>query len=475
MADSGGLAGGTDARRSSGVGHRARRFATVALIASAALSITAPARANGRFPQAQTVVTVPGGDGSTAFLRTTFGILVSRDAGKRWRWICERALGYDGQWDPPIAATRDGRLWVGLEGGLTSTRDGCEVEPAPELAGETVKDLTTDARGETLYAITGAPGKKSFVWRRSPGKRFERLAGMDETNFMTIEVAPSLPSRVYVSGQSYSTIRGQIFRSDDGGATLESDVGDGGLSSSGLVADGPFFIAAVDPQDPSRLLVRHLHAKGSDLLSSRDGGKTFKNVLSMTSAMFGFAKSADGKTYWAGSGLAEHGIFRSTDRGERFEVVSQHAVLCLHSAGPGALFVCENPLALGAPAIAVSRDDGRSVTPLARFTDVEGPVACDVPDARASLCAWPEMQALFTAPPPAEVVDAGRPRRSKRDGGTGDAGAGGSAPRRSSCGCGLIGADRSTTDLPLLIAGLLSLLMRARSRVGRGSKAIQQA
>ncbi|MBA3780037.1 MAG: pseudouridine-5'-phosphate glycosidase [Chloroflexi bacterium] len=58
---------------------------------------------------------MPSSDGSTIFLRATFGILVSRDAGKTWQWICERALGYEGSWDPPIAVTRDGRLWVGLD------------------------------------------------------------------------------------------------------------------------------------------------------------------------------------------------------------------------------------------------------------------------------------------------------------------------------------------------------------------------
>jgi hypothetical protein len=362
-----------------------KRAATLALILS--VFTIRSARANGRFPEAQLIESVPG-DPNTLFLRATFGILVSHDAGKSWHWICERSLGYEGQWDPPIAATRDGRLWVGLEDGLVATRDGCSVEAAPELDGQTVKDLTTDPRGETLWAITGAPGKRSYVWRRS--SKWERLAGMDETNFMTIEVAPSQPSRVYVSGQPYSTIRGQIFRSDDGGATLRGAKND-------LAAEGPFFIGAVDPKDPNRLLIRHLHAKGSDLLLSRDGGKTFANVLSITSAMFGFAKNAEGTTYWAGSGLADHGLFRSTDRGEHWSAVAKEGVLCLHQAPGDGLFACANALTVGAPAIAVSHDEGKSFTPLARFADIRGPVECPTGDARASLCAgsWPAMKTLF--------------------------------------------------------------------------------
>ncbi|MBX3259915.1 MAG: hypothetical protein KF782_09505 [Labilithrix sp.] len=330
-----------------------------------------------------------------------------------------------------------------------------------------MKDLTTDPRGETLWAITGAPGKTSYVWRRSPGKKFERLAGMEETNLMTIEVAPSSPERVYLSGQPNSTIRGQVFRSVDGGATFTTAKND-------LEADGPFFIGAVDPRDPDRMLIRHLHGKGSDLLLSRDGGRTFSNVLTMTSAMFGFAKSRDGATYWAGSGLAEHGLFRSTDRGEHFEVVSKSGVLCLHSAAPDALFACENALTPGAPAIAVSRDRGATLTSLARFADIEGPVACASPDARASLCSgsWPEMKALLS---PALDAGAPAPRPKRRDAGAGDrAGVdegGAPPPRRSTCGCEVVGyAPPDTPDPRWLIAGAFALIVRSRSSRLRGSK-----
>jgi hypothetical protein len=420
-----------------------------ALVFIAVVTRCITANANGRFPEAQTFESVPGSDGKTIFLRTTFGVLVSRDRGQRWRWICERSLGYDGQWDPPIAVTRDGRLWVGLEGGLLSTTtDGCEVERTPELEGHTVKDLTTDPRGETLWAITGAPGKRSFVWRRDPGKAFERLAGMDDTNLMTIEVAPSRPGLVYVTGQPYTTIRGQIFRSDDRGATFANE------SAAALVADGPLFIGSVDPLDPQRILLRHLHAKGSDLYLSKDGGRTLTNVLTMASAMFGFTKTADGKSIWAGSGLAEHGIFRSTDRGEHFDVVSKHGVLCLHAAASDALFVCENAFTPGAPAIGLARDGvGRTITPIAKFTDIDGPVACEGGDARASLCAgsWPEMQAVLSPSPSPSVSPAASAMP--------DAGPSPAAPPRRSCGCDAVGASNGGSEAWLVVAVALGVVV----------------
>jgi hypothetical protein len=447
----------------------------VTLVTLAFICTTGPARANGRFPQAQAIESVPGSDGSTIFLRATFGILVSRDAGKSWRWICERALGYDGTWDPPIAVTHDGRLWVGLERGLVSTLDGCTVDTATELAGEQVKDLTVDPKGETLWVLTGAPDKRGAIWRRSPVRdggtaKWERMGQLPEDiNPMTIEVAPSRSSRIYVTGQPYGTVRGWLWKSDDGGKTVSGAKND-------VANTGPFFIAAVDPKDPNRVLVRHLHTTGSTVLVTPDGGKTFKEVLSMESAMFGFAKSPDGLTYFAGSGLPEHGIYRSTDRGEHFERVANHGLLCLHDAPGERLFVCENPATLGGPGIALSTDRGRTVSTIATFADIQGPVACEgtpaamAPDAAGGLCAdaWPEMRAAVLP------RDAGA--RAGRDGGAIDGGndAGSTidpAPaRRSTCGCTVVGASRSAADLALLTTGLLPLVVWGRARRRRGSR-----
>lgn len=449
---------------------------TLALVCS-----TRDARANGRFPLAQAFESVPGSDGSTIFLRTTFGILVSRDAGASWQWICERALGYDGSWDPPIAVTRDGRLWVGLERGLVSTLDGCTTDTAPELDGEQVKDLTVDAKGETLWALTGAPEKAGAIWRRSAadgGAKWQRMGTMPPNiNPMTLEIAPSRPSRIYVTGQPYGTVRGWLWRSDDGGKTITGAAND-------LEHSGPFFIAAVDPKDPNRVLLRHLHTTGSTVLVTADGGKTFKEVLAMDSAMFGFAKSPDGLTYYAGSGLAKDGIFRSIDRGEHFERVSNHGVLCLHdapAAGGTRLFVCENPTTLGGPAIGLSRDRGATVATIATFGDIRGPIACSAdagegPDAGGGVCAaaWPEARVAILPRAPRSVAPEG--------GASGDAdgsrGAASTTPqevptRRSTCGCRVVGNPEKPLDHAWLTTGLLPLVLWARARSRRGSRPAQ--
>ena len=420
------------------------------------------AGANGRFPKAQALVTRPGSDGRELYMRATFGVMRSTDGGASWRWMCEPSLGYDGTWDPAIAVTRDGVLWVGLPDGLAYTRDGCDVTRVPELAGETVKDLTTDPAGQRVWAITSAEGRRSFVWSGTPVKgdaggaplRWERQgAGLEDMHLMTVEVAPSRPARVYVTGQPFGTVRGRLLASDDGGRTWT-----GGVNT--LADDGPLFIAAIDPKRPDRVFVRHLHLAGSDLLVTPDRGKTLSHVLRIKSSMLGFAKSADGATYWAGSGLPEDGVYRSDDRGEHFAPVGHTGVLCLHADGPR-LFNCANPFTLGGYALGLSEDRGVTFKPVSGFADIAGPVACAGPDGGTCARTWPETRAFI-------VPDAGAPSASTPSASSSatpsDAGPPAPSAPSSRCGCWVVGGPNRGVDLGVLIGGLSLAALRARRR-----------
>lgn len=357
---------------------RHARYNVVVLRRALAIAIlvaltTGQARANGRFPEAQAIET----SGDAVYLRTTFGLLVSRDRGRTWHWICERALGFEGSWDPPIATTRDGRLWVGLEDGLVRTADGCHFEREPLLEGATTKDLAAD--GDALWAITGRPGERSHVWRIEPD-HVERRAGLD-ANLLTIEGSAK---DVYLTGQPYASTKGQIFRSTDEGRTF--------ARPSSYEGQGPLFLGAVDGQ---RLFVREISSGASSLLVSADAGRSFRMAVATRSSMYGFAKH--GHDVWVGAGVPEQGVHVSTDDGERFRPFAWQGVLCLHASADGDLYACQNAFTLGTPAIAVARGGGK-LEPLARFSDVKGPVAC-----HEAVCgpAWPALAAKF------EVAEAG--------------------------------------------------------------------
>jgi hypothetical protein len=407
------------------------------LLTVLALYTPAVARANGRFPKAQAIATVPGGDGRTIWLRATFGLLVSRDAGATWDWTCEQALGFSGTWDPPIAATKDGRLWAGLPNGLRIV-DGCEGRDVRELAGELVADVSVEQSLDRVALVTSTPGKPSYVWRqKKPGAPFERLGnGVPGLSFDTIEVARSNARRLYATASPVGAgKRAHLFRSDDGGTTLlEIDVP--------LEKDGRLLISAIDPEDDKRVLLRHSNASGTDLLLSTDAGATFKAVLHTSSSMFGFA--GDGTVYYAGAGDAAEGVFRSRDRGETWERTATQGVLCLHVDGPR-LFACSNPYTLGGWAAAISTDRGASFRPLATFEDARGPVPCDAGAVASCAAYWPEVRAQITA-----RVDGGSPARAEPDAA--------SAPRavapaagRKGCGCDMHAEGSAPGALAILL------------------------
>lgn len=428
-----------------------RLVSLLALLTLLAGYTPTPAFANGRFPRAQQITSVPG-DGQRLFLRATFGILFSKDGGASWRWVCEQALGFTGAWDPPIAATKDGRLYVGLTDGLRSTVDGCSFTDATELHGELVSDLSSDGAG--VWAATSTPQKPAFLWRKRGAEPFRRVGtGVTGFYFDTLDASLSRPSRLYVTGvETGKPVGAHLFRSDDGGVTLTE-------LHPKLPTAGRLFLAAVDPKDDKRILVRQLSEQGSDLLLSTDAGESFVTALHMKGAMFGFARSSDGTTVWAGSGDAEDGLYRSTDRGATFTQVAKTTIFCLHRAAD-ALLTCSNPFTDGGYAIGASTDEGATVRPIAQFADIAGPVPCD--GGAGEKCQgneWRVMHATLTTPtssPSASVAPPGDASPGPPDAGSvPDAGA-----RTSRCGCTVVGQPGGFP----LAALLVPVLMLARRR-----------
>src|SRR5262245_12927572 len=91
---------------------------SVAVAASVGLAATT-AHANGRYPEANQLVVDRGGDPARLVLRTTYGLVQSTDAGKTWRWICEDAIGYSGEWDAPIGIAGDATILAGTPSGIS--------------------------------------------------------------------------------------------------------------------------------------------------------------------------------------------------------------------------------------------------------------------------------------------------------------------------------------------------------------------
>lgn len=447
-----------------------RAIAFFLLIAAFAGYTTRSAYANGRFPLAQQLIVAPRsatppGAPPLLVLRSTFGLLVSRDGGRTFRWVCEQTFGYSGTWDPPLAFGKDGTLYVGLESGLAYTRDFCKVSRVPELEGETVKDLSVDSAGVALV-VTTTPGRPSALFRGVAGGRFERGGkGLEDMYIVTVDAAPSRPSRVYVSGQPNGTLKGRLFRSDDGGRRF---VAHDQVRSH----DGAYFLIGVDPKNPDRVLSRFLHLEGSEVALSEDAGKTTRTVLSIPSAMYGAAISPDGARVWAGSGLPADGVFLSNDRGRTFARASHVGVQCL-TATDAALYQCANPFTLGGPALGASTDDGASFRTLSSFANVEGAEPCDgrlkgpcgesYLEVRATLAPWRDAGADEAGAGAADEAGVGSDAGSAVGGPGSEPGE--AAPRRGR-GCLCVGAPGTAPgggwDLAIAtaVAGLAGLARR---------------
>jgi photosystem II stability/assembly factor-like uncharacterized protein len=236
-----------------------------ALLALAAGLASPEARANGRFPRADQLVVVPG-RADELVLRTTFGLLLSSDAGETWDWVCERAIGFSGIQDPSLAVMPNGVVLVGLLEGLAQSSDrGCSwsiaATPARELP---IVDLSARREApshavalawEQQPATATAPGYRArFFATPDGGESWQAQGtGIDPSVLvLTLDVAPSDPHRLYASGIRGGTQRtAALFVStDDGQSWSERPVPFDARNEQGL------YIAAVDPVTADRVYLR---------------------------------------------------------------------------------------------------------------------------------------------------------------------------------------------------------------------------
>lgn len=399
-----------DSRRSPMAPPKALAAAITAL--SLALAAAPPtARANGRFPTAQHVVVGPGAASNVIALRTTFGILLSRDEGRTFVWLCEEGMFFplvpSLNFDAPVEVASSGSVVFGYEDGIRHTSDACKADDARNTAHRVFSDLTADPTGRILYAVEAAQGMPNAVYRGDGDDyNFTRMgAGVRDVLFDTIEVAPSDPMRLYLTGRSAESFATVFYRSDDGGATLTPITPDGGAADS-------LWVSGVDPTRPDTVYVRAAIGLGTELRRSLDGGRSFRPVASTPDPMLGFAISDDGRTVWVGSIGA--GLLRSDDGGETFRQVNRLPVLCLRQHA-NTLWACSDwintPFALGR-----SSDQGATFTAVVTFSNFAsfvGPPSCETRSEGADVCVerWPPLRRSLES----SEVDGGAPDAGRRD------------------------------------------------------------
>lgn len=395
------------------------------------------AHANGRYPKADQLLVAPDAPESIV-VRTTFGILVSRDSGRNWDWICERAVGYSGVQDPTIGLMAQGTIVASLSEGIARSEDGgCNwAFSAAPLSGSPVIDLSVrQAEPRQAVALVWDAQRVGYSSRillsDDEGRSFHPYGNPIDSSVLvtTLDTAPTNPHRVYASGtRSAEGVRSAfLFRSDDDGEHWNEYQ----LPFDPKLEQG-VYIAAVAPQDADTVYVRTSSATVGRLLVSHDGGGRF--AVAYSGSLLSFALSPDGKRLYLGG---EDGLYSGLTSNLSFEPRARVRVLCL-AATADTLYACSDEHS--GFTVGASRDGGFAFEPLLHLKTVRGPLACNASECEGD---WPLVRTQLGIPD-GDESDAGA------DNGDGGATSGSSTGNAGSSDAGLEGEAGRSSQRPQL-------------------------
>ena len=411
-----------------------RCLAATAAVLGLALA-PAPALGNGRPPLTNGVHFQPG-DNHSIYVATTFGLLISRDDGCSFRWVCEDNMQYGGNFDPKYRIAADGAIFATTYTGLRVSRDGgCSFATATSeapagdpgrIAGAWIDGIDIGPTGD-VWVATSDSGKPNDIYRSTDNGRTFAPSGLQSPVvwWKSIRVAPTRAQRVYATGyqvagtlpdggQSPPTTH--LVISDDTGAHWQESP----LTGVQFGAMPLVYVLGVDPSNPEALLMSSSLANGPGdrLYRSIDGGLSWTDVLDTTSPIVDLEIEQSGSVRVATLNAQS---FVSTDRGAAFSAMTGAPQLaCIGQRSDGALFGCGANWEPDFMAVAKSTD-GATWTKQFRFVELAGPVDCPVGTAERDTCGgqWPAQQEKFGskapvcgAPPPADDIPPPPPRRA---------------------------------------------------------------
>jgi photosystem II stability/assembly factor-like uncharacterized protein len=430
---------------------------TAAAVVATMLGLASPARANGRYPAAGQIVVDPA-DPTHIVVEATYGLLATRDGGEHWAWICEQGVGFSSEEDPAVALTSDGSGIVGVVEGLFVTHgDGCAWAPASALAQRPVLDdatLATTPSSAVAIAWGSITDTTTSLFRSDDDAVTWAQAGADlPAGFsgVTVDVAPSDPMTVVVSGSFADGTAGLEISTDGGSSWTASTV-------PGAVALRPPYLSAIDPSSPETLYVRVPGVTADALLVTHDGGATWTTAFQGMGGLFGFALSPDGATVLVGG--TKDGVWRASTSDLTFSKVSPLGVLCLAWAAAG-VYACADERTDGFT-VGLSTDTGATYTAVMHRADLTGPLACDAGTSVGAVCPslWPATECVIGA----AACDA-----SPGDTGVTETSAP-PPPAHRACACGEAPGQGSRDAAPLALALAAASGRWASSRTRRPSR-----
>lgn len=368
----------------------------IPLLLVGALACAVPALANGRYPAAGLLAAHPS-DANLLALRTTYGLIVTDDAGAHWRWICEEAVPFAGQLDPFVVFAGNGNLLLTSAVGLRTTRSGaCTWNGwAQPLANTTFSgvDLARDpTQGTRVVALVHAPGLPDrAVVTLDGGESWQPLGNPLPAGHEALTLDVATGGRLYASTRTTtSKLEHWVLRSDDGAQTWSIlPFAPMGTTVSEVSA---IWLGGVAPGGPERLWIRAQAESGDELWQSDDGGVAWTSRFKTNNKLLGFAVSPDGQQLAVGVPGDTGGLWRGTTSGGVLQRVNAQPIRCLTWA-PQGLYACSDEATSGFT-LGVSQDGGATLAPLYRSEGLT-PHQCANNATAMCLASWPFIQTLL--------------------------------------------------------------------------------
>jgi len=345
------------------------------------------ARADGAFPDAQTVL-LPPDRPQQIIVAANFGLVFSEDGGAHWQYSCESQATTNGRLYS-LGAPPDDRIFSLSDFGIATTSDrGCVWRlGAGPFEGGLVLDYFADPSDPAhVLAVAEPPALSGLM----PAQLFEsRDGGLDYGTILHpgvaaggisgVEIARSDPRAIYVAlfetSAADALTHPRLARTADAGVSWET------VDLEPMLGTSRVTIAAVDPNDARRLYLR-VAGTGADgrsvdsIAVSADGGETFTRPVNLSGGkLMTFIARANGTVLVTGLLGATVVGYRSLDAGATFASWQPG----LHPRGFGergaTLFVATDGAADGF-ALASSEDDGDTFTPRMRLADIEAIRSC---------------------------------------------------------------------------------------------------
>ncbi len=416
------------------------------------LAWTPAAQANGAFPD-EFSVHFPATAPHRIYIGANFGLLVSEDDGATWRYSCEPWV--TAMSNAALSGTNVSFYQVTLDGAtiaqaveVTRSADDACTWPTSggAIVGQVVTDLFPDPNDATfVVAIVAVASGSYLIASHDGGQTFVGPALYTTGDLLTaVEIARSTPGVIYATTIALSGSGSALLKSVDTGANWTSTVIPTDSQTQPL-------ILAIDPEDSNTVYLRIVGALTDSIVVTRDGGQTFKTLVTITGQFSSFLRATDGTLY---AGTLNGDLYVLPPGATAFTNHSGPHFRCLgQRAGTARIFACGDFMRDGF-SLGYSDDDGGTFNRMMSFTDLLGPLTCS-PVATNCVAHWARIQQVLgisdagVGPGPDAGPDAGPGGLDAGLDAGSDAGSGPPPPVSKSSGC---------TAAPAAPAWLLAML-----------------